>query len=510
MTEQETATGALPVQMQPPAEETLTRGGGSRAYPRDQAVTLAYVCHNDVGYAWHHSMVELLGWDLANYGRIHAGGYAAIRYGTDGLVEARNRAVEDFLTDDQADWLFWTDTDMGFAPDTVDRLFAVAHPVDRPIVGGLCFVQREVSPDGIGGRRTEATPTVYDWLHVGEKQGFAVRWDYPRDTLVRCSGTGSACVLVHRGVYETMFERYGRSWYDRAYNPSMKQNTGEDLSFCMRAGALGIPVFVHTGVRASHQKTVWLSEHEYDQQHPAPPAVAETAVIVPVLNRPGNAEPFMRSLRASTGLATVYAVCEPSGDDEETAAAWKAAGAEVLRGDDEHVVSEGVTDPTAHTFAEKANLGYRQTREPWLFLCGDDVRFWPGWLDQAQRTASDRYHVVGTNDLGNPRVMSGEHATHLLVRRAYVDELGASWDGPGVVAHEGYRHWFVDDEIVTAAKRRAVWSPCLAAKVEHHHPLFGKAEVDDTYRLGAESAEADRAVFERRCAEHGIRVETVE
>jgi len=467
--------------------------------PPDQSVTVCYVNHNDVAFPWHHSVIEMLGWDLAHHGRIMSGGYLAVRYGTDGLVEARNKAVEDFLADrTQADWLFWVDTDMGFPPDTVDRLFEVAHPVDRPIVGGLCFSQREIDADGLGGWRTEPTPTVYDWLKVADKQGFAVRWDYQRDAVVQCSGTGSACVLIHRGVFERIFAKWGRSWYDRAYNPTMRQNTGEDLSFCMRAGSLGIPVFVHTGVKTSHQKTLWLSEHEYLERRPAPPATAECAVIVPVLRRPQNAEPFMRSLRASTGLATVYAVCEPSGEDEDTAAAWKAAGAEVLRGDDEHVIGEDIHDPTAHTFAEKANLGYRQTREPWLFLVGDDVRFWPGWLDHTQHAAGERFHVVGTNDLANSRVTSGEHATHLLVRRKYVDGMGASWDGPGVLAHEGYRHNFVDDEIVTAAKARGVWTPCLPAKVEHLHPFDGKAEMDEVYRLGAASAEQDLALFGQR------------
>jgi len=465
---------------------------------------VAYVNHDVVGYAWYHSIVQMIGWDIANSGRVLVGGHIAIRYGTDGLIESRNKAVEQFLAGDGADWLFWVDTDMGFAPDTVDRLLAVADPEERPIIGGLCFTQREMDPDGIGGWRTEATPTVFDWLHIGDKQGFAVRWDYPRDTVVRCSGTGSACVLIHRSVFEKMFAKYGRSWYDRAYNPSMKQNTSEDLSFCMRAVALGIPVHVHTGVKTSHQKTVWLSEHEYDQQRPAPPATVETAVVVPVLNRPGNAEPFMRSLRASTGLAKVYAV--GSAGDDETALAWKDAGAEVILGLAEDVTEQGRPlgnqDSWAHTFAEKANLGYRQTREPWLFLVGDDVRFWPGWLDHAQHAAEDRYHVIGTNDLGNPRVTAGEHATHLLIRRKYVDGMGASWDGPGVVAHEGYGHWFVDDEIVAAAKARGVWTPCLTAKVEHLHPIFGKAEVDDIYRLGAGHAERDKTLFEQRCQEY--------
>lgn len=229
------------------------------------AVTLAYVNQNNVAYAWHHSMVELIGWDLANACRVMRGGYVAIRYGTDGLPDARNKAVEEFLQRD-SEWLFWVDTDMGFPADIVDRLLAAADPKERPIVGALCFTQRETEADGVGGWRCTATPTVFDWQHEGEKQGFAVRWDYAQDTVVRCGGTGSAAVLIHRSVFERVFDKYGRTWYDRSFNPTMKQLTSEDLSFCMRAIALGIPVHVHTGVKTTHQKTVWLSEEDYREQ----------------------------------------------------------------------------------------------------------------------------------------------------------------------------------------------------------------------------------------------------
>jgi hypothetical protein len=186
----------------------------------------------------------------------------------------------------------------------------------------------------------------------------------------------------------------------------------------------------------------------------------------------------------------VYAIADD--DDPETGAAWAAAGAQVVTGN-------------AVTFAKKVNLGYAKTSEPWLFLVGDDVKFHAGWLDHAQHVAGElKADVVGTNDLGNPRVMAGEHATHLLVRRSYVDSVGASWDGPGVVCHEGYRHWFVDDELVTAAKQRGVWQMALGSIVEHNHPLWGKADDDEVYRLGQESAEADRKVFRSRLVEQGL------
>ncbi len=477
---------------------------------RDQAVTVAYVHANQAAYSWHHSMVELIGYDLANHGRVLVGGYIAMRAGTDGLTQARNKAVREFLDDGKADWLLWIDTDMGVAPDTLERLLEAADPTDRPMVGALCFTQHEEDPDGLGGWRCRAIPTVYDWLKLDDGQmGWAVRWNYPVNTLTRVAGTGAACLLVHRGVFERVAERFGPIWYERVPNTTTGQLVGEDLSFCLRAGAIGIPMHVHTGVRTSHLKPIWLGEADYWPQVRAEPATEETAVLVPVLGRPEHAEPFMASLRASTGLATAYAICDD--DDEEATKAWKQAGASILPAAPAELAVNDRGWPTGEvirkadhpgTFAEKVNEGYRQTREPWLLLVGSDVRFHPGWLDHAQAVAGDRYSVIGTNDLGNPRVTSGEHATHLLVRRSYVDEHGASWDGPGVVAHEGYRHWFVDDELVAVAKQRGAWAMALGSIVEHLHPAWNKAPMDAVYELGAKHVATDRRTFEERCRAH--------
>jgi hypothetical protein len=102
--------------------------------------------------------------------------------------------------------------------------------------------------------------------------------------------------------------------------------------------------------------------------------------------------------------------------------------------------------------------------------------------------------------------MNGEHATHMLVARDYVTEQGASWDGPGIVCHEGYQHWFVDDELVTVAKQRNTFAPALASIVEHLHPAWGKADTDTTYELGQKSAGVDQVTFKRRMARYGKKV----
>lgn len=464
--------------------------------PSRPKVALAYV-HADAGRitAFEDSLAAMRDWDSAHGKYLYR--RFAMRFGTDGLVAARNQVAAQMLESD-CDWLLWVDTDMGFAADSLDRLLMVADPAERPIVGGLCFAARQYAHDGLNGYWTKPQPTIYTWLDNPDGgSGFTIVPLYPVNALMKVAATGSAFILIHRTAFEKIAEEFGPTWYDRTPAPN-GELLGEDISFCVRAAVAEVPVHVHTGVRTSHYKGQWVQEKDHWRAYNPPPATERAAVIVPVLGRPQHAEPFMRSLLASTGLATAYAVVEPH--ETDVAKAWAAAGARIIWGHDElDSYADGQTEGVAHTFAEKANLAYRQTAEPWLLLVGSDVRFHAGWLDHALHVADVlEGSVIGTNDLANARVMAGEHATHVLIRRTYIDEVGASWDGPKVVAHEGYRHNFVDDEIVTAAKQRGVWQMALGSAVEHLHPVFGKGEQDAVYELGRSFAEQDRALFRQR------------
>ncbi len=441
-------------------------------------VLLGYLHPNELSASFHRSLLDLIAWDQQN-GRF-LGHWAAVKCQAGGVPEGRNQVAEAVMKAPDLEWLFFVDSDMGFAPDTLDRLLAVADPAERPIVGGLCFAQREQAEDGMGGWRCVPRPTIFDYVDLGDGNGsrFTGRAHYPVNQLVRCAGTGAACLLIHRSV----LERIGSGWFDRLRGTDGSL-LGEDISFCVRAGAAGAPIFVHTGIRTTHQKTLWLGEPDFWQWFTAPPASAPVDVIVPVLHRPQNVEPFMSSLLASTGRATAWWVIEP-GDAEVS---------ELVQGWGGRIVE------CPGTFAQKVNYAHGLGRSPWMLLVGDDVQFRAGWLDQAE-FVGDKYeaNVVGTNDLGNPRTLRGEHSPHPLIRRSYVEEVGASWDGPGVVCHEGYRHWYVDDEIVTAAKQRGVWQMAAGSVVEHMHPLFGKAQDDDVYRLGQAAAKKDQATFSAR------------
>jgi glycosyltransferase involved in cell wall biosynthesis len=451
------------------------------------SVRFATICDDEHGFtrSFLLSFLPMLAVDLGGERRIWRGGYSIQGATSSGVVEGRNEVVREFLSS-KAEWLFFIDADMGFEPDTLERLMDVADPVERPIVGGLCFGFGPIA-DHLGAGNSlikRPFPTIFDLRETEDDVGFQPRWGYMPGVVQRCTATGAALLLIHRSVLTAMRDKWGEVWFDRMRHPKAKKLWGEDTSFSMRAGLLGVPVFVHAGVQTSHSKVIMVTQDVFMSELVAPAATDEVAVIVPVMKRPENAAPFMASLKASTGLATVYAIAHS--EDEETIKAWDAAGAIV------HAIDE-------HPFAPKVNHGYSVSDEPWLFIVGDDVRFHPGWLDHAQHIANlHNVDVIATNDLGNPAVLAGEHATHPLIRRTYIDEQGASWDGPGVVCHEGYRHWYVDNEWTTVAKQRGTFAPALASIVEHLHPLWGKAENDPIYKKGQAHADQDRRLFARR------------
>lgn len=232
---------------------------------RGDRVAIAWVHGKDNTYSWHQSMMALIAYDVAHHQRVLEAGWFATKYGSGGLIQARNDTVASFLAEAAADWLMWIDTDMGFSPDSIDRLHDAADADERPVVGGLCFMMQELAPDGLGGYLTQPLPTVYDWVRTDEGlTGFQSRTEYERDTLTKADATGSAFILCHRSAFEAVEAEYGRTWYSPVKNEG-GTTLSEDLSFCTRLAAVGLPLYVDTRVKTSHMKSVWVDERLYDR-----------------------------------------------------------------------------------------------------------------------------------------------------------------------------------------------------------------------------------------------------
>lgn len=194
--------------------------------------------------------------------------------GTMGVAAGRNDIARDFLDQTDGEWLWFVDTDMGFAPDTVDRLVKSADPELRPVMGGLCFAIKRQARGDHYAERYRIAPTVYEYLDLGDEVGFRPILDYQRDQVVQVAGTGAACLLIHRSALERVRAKYGDAWFDPITHPTgakgKPRQFSEDLSFCVRLASVDLPVHVDTAVRTCHDKGgIFLDEHAFDFQQSA-------------------------------------------------------------------------------------------------------------------------------------------------------------------------------------------------------------------------------------------------
>jgi hypothetical protein len=213
-------------------------------------------------------------------------------------------------------------------------------------------------------------------------------------------------------------------------------------------------------------------------------------ILVPVLGRPQNAAPLCESIVENTKNAyRIIFICSP-GDQEQIDAC-------ILTAENTWIVD---WEPGPGDFAKKINWAYERTMRPWVFQAADDIRFSPGWDSEALKVALRTGRgVIGTNDLRNPGVKRGQHATHILFSRAYIDRyVTGTIDGRGKIFHEGYDHQFTDNEFCQVAMRRGEWAFAKKAIVEHLHPYWGTAEWDDTYRKATRAGQPDQQLFIQR------------
>lgn len=212
-------------------------------------------------------------------------------------------------------------------------------------------------------------------------------------------------------------------------------------------------------------------------------------VVVPTLWRPQRVETLIESFVECDDdrLGLVYVV---TGDDEATKRAIRSAGADMIE-----------IAPELDSWARKVNLAFRERVLPggfeWALLAADDVKLRPGWYDRVlEKHAETDCCVIGTNDGVNARVLAGRHSTHPVVNRDYY--ACGTIDERDKVCHEGYRHWWVDAELVETAQARGTYAHAGDALVEHFHPIYRGAEMDETYRLGQSFISRDQHLYRRR------------
>lgn len=192
--------------------------------------------------------------------------------GTMGVAGGRNEITAAFLASD-AEWLWFVDTDMGFSPDTVDRLIESAKANGSGVTGALCFAQQrdtDLAAAPFHGQYFRIVPTLYEFTEVKEtgEKGWRTINRYQRNAWQQVAGTGAACLLIHRDAAEAVGpDPFQPITLPDGGGKDTPRTYSEDLSFCIRAAAAGVTVAVDTSVKTTHHKGgLFLDETTYAMQ----------------------------------------------------------------------------------------------------------------------------------------------------------------------------------------------------------------------------------------------------
>ena len=153
------------------------------------------------------------------------------------IYDSRNQ-LAGYALEMEADYILWLDSDMIFAPDTLERMIKTLdeHP-EIDILSGLYF--RRAYP---------FTPVLFKKLDEGENGSivFEDYNDYP-DELFELEGVGFGCVLMRT---DCLFQMLDEDGVGRWFTPL--GGAGEDCAFCIRARRAGYRIFVDPSVELGH------------------------------------------------------------------------------------------------------------------------------------------------------------------------------------------------------------------------------------------------------------------
>lgn len=219
-------------------------------------VVIGYLHPGEVSGYFCQSLVNMLMYDQATDRRVVG---CLNEWSSANVSNSRNDICRQFFERD-AEWLLFVDADMMFPHDAINRLIKGADADARPILGGLCF----------GINKGVLFPTLYVF-HDGEKGPTTARVpEYPENTIIPVAATGAAFLMIHRRVLEAFLERgFSEAFPFFQESELSGEPAGEDITFCLRAGTLGFPVHVDTGLHIGHHKSMVLTHEMFQQQRAA-------------------------------------------------------------------------------------------------------------------------------------------------------------------------------------------------------------------------------------------------
>ena len=457
------------------------------------SVVVAYLHREDLAATFHECILRLTAYDAAGPRMI--AGRLAVQGVASRIGDNRNDIAALFLDRSDADWLWFVDSDMAFSPQIVERLVSVADPVERPVVGGLCFAQRGLGqhPE-FGTPVSEVYPTIFMW--DPEDRIYMAVPTYPADQLVRCAGTGAACLLIHRSALEKIRAKEGDNWFTPVpwvgEDRITKFTFSEDMSFCGRLSQHGVPLHVHTGIRTQHAKTVHLDEDMWLRQEGLDRR--ERWVVIPTKNNLAQLRDLIGQLRDQGETDGIVVVDNGVG---RTARNWLGSQKDLT-------VVEMPGAGIHHMWNAGAEIALRNVPCDIVFL-NDDLAIGPNFISGLCDELSDRVGLVCPNYDNRP-------GTGLVP----VDQICANrYDGTGGLAGfafavpaevfaRGYRFpedcmwWYGDNDLLLHVTHQlGLTAGIVTGTTVEHLDGGGQTGSWDAPEIQPQ-LEADRAAFMAR------------
>lgn len=179
---------------------------------------------------------------------------ATVRYLTAAPVElARHRLVREFLADSSFTHILFLDSDMSPQPQTLDRLLRLK----APIACAPCpILAPALAAEGVSG--PSITTNIWQLASPpnADARNQVVRYldpdEFPK-TPFECHGTGLACCLIQREVFERMTPPYFAMVFGDEYS---SLRIGEDAFFFNKARELEYRIKVDPMLLCDHFKEI--------------------------------------------------------------------------------------------------------------------------------------------------------------------------------------------------------------------------------------------------------------
>jgi glycosyltransferase involved in cell wall biosynthesis len=217
----------------------------------------------------------------------------------------------------------------------------------------------------------------------------------------------------------------------------------------------------------------------------------EVAILLPTRKRPQQAKKCAVDVLAQKYPTNVRlrVIVAAQVDDVETLDIFNELAADYKSGI--ITILASAHDTNAVYGWNQAYAAARELGADWVVLGADDMEWYPGWLKMALDTAKKHNAAfVGLPD-GHDKLR--QYAPHYMATVEFIDShLG------GVMGAPQYKSWEFDHEACERADRLGQYAETPEAALEHYHPDWGTADIDETYLVALPKQKEDKRVLVER------------